>query len=531
MSAAVRRALPVTAVLAVLALLLSLVAVATGPRAAAGPSSSGRFVYSETLDRGDTFRLVLADGTGAFERVLAPRVYGRAALSPDGTRVAFSAPVSESLGRYGLFVVRTDGTGLVRLTAPAVGDFDPAWSPDGTRLVVSRDERGSFEPSCCTLWTMAADGSDPVRLDAASSARQPHWSPDGTQIAYAAPDGIWAVGAGGGPARAVAGGALSWPSFSPDSLRIAAVRRDGPDTGTITVFSQVGGGQDETNAGIGGGLPEAPLWADEGTLLHLNVWGQGENGRHRAEVRETTVDGDTAVVFGTGRPMYSLHWWGWRVGQAQAQARGLERACPADRVGTSGFDDVTPGAVHSRAVDCVVHWGVARGRSATSYAPTAPVSREQMATFIAGLVTRSGGTLPDPTRDHFVDDAGSVHEDAINRLAEAGVVLGRSPGAFEPTASVTRAQMAAFLVRGYDLRASQAQLPPLPPGEDWFYDDGASPLHDDINKTASAGFAGGPGGGRYAPEGPVRRDQMASFVARALDLVVEQGMAEPPPAG
>ena len=523
-----RRALPVTAVLCALALVATLVAVVNGPQATASPAGSGRFLYSESLDRGDTFRLVLTDGSGTLERVLAPRVYGRAALSPDGSRIAFSAPVSESLGRYGLFVVGTDGAGLTRISAPSVGDFDPSWSPDGSRLVVSRDERGSFEPSCCTLWTMRPDGSDAVRLDGATSATQPHWSPDGGQIVYAAPDGIRAVAASGGGARTVAAGALSWPAVSPDGQTVAAVRRTGPESGTLSLVSQAGGAISDTSAGDGGGMPEAPLWADSGTLLHLSVSGQGENGRTRSEVRQTLLGGGTTTLFGTGRPMYYLDWWGWRVGQPAAQARGLERACPPDRVGPAGFTDVPAGGVHSRAIDCVVHWEVARGRSATSYAPTAPVTREQMATFIAGMITRSGGTLPEPTRDHFADDTDSVHEGAINRLAEAGVVLGRSPGAFEPKAQVTRAQMAAFLVRGYDLRAEQDGLAPLPLDEDWFYDDGASPLHDDINKTASAGFAGGPGGGRYLPAGAVRRDQMASFVARALDRIVEQGMAQPP---
>lgn len=45
---------------------------------------------------------------------------------------------------------------------------------------------------------------------------------------------------------------------------------------------------------------------------------------------------------------------------------------------------------------------------------------------------------------------------------------------------------------------------------------------------AYLGFGGGPGGGRYLPAGAVRRDPMASFVARALDRTLEQGMAEPP---
>ena len=523
-----RRVGVVTAVLGCLALLASLlVTVVLDDRAAAG-GGTGRFLWVESVDRGDTFRLVLADGAGGIERVLAPHVYGRPALSPDGRRVAFSAPLSDgSDGRWGLHVVGVDGSGLTRLTAPAVGDFDPAWSPDGTRIAVSRDERGNFEPSCCTLHVVPLDASAALRLGGATHAKQPAWSPNGTEIAFTAPDGIRVVGAVDGPPRVVAQGALSWPAWSPDGSRLAAVRRQGPESGTIAVLPAGGGGGVDTAAGSGGGLPEAPVWADDRTLLHLNAWGQGENGRNRSQVRETTVDGGSTTLFTTPRPAFSLTWDGWS--RPPAQARSFDQACPPDRTPPAGFGDVPTGGVHSRAIDCVVFRQIAQGREPGRYAPTLPVSRQQMATFIAGLVVRSGGTLPEPTRDHFPDDNGSVHEASINRLAEAGVVQGRSGGRYEPLADVSRAQMAAFLVRGYDLRAAQAGQSRLAATEDWFYDDGAQLLHDDINKAASAGLTGGTGAGRYSPAGAVRRDQMASFVSRTLDLLVSQGMGTPPP--
>jgi len=522
-----RRTGTLAAVLGCLALLSSLlVSVVLEDRAAAG-GGTGRFLWVESLDRGDTFRLVLADGSGRIERVLATQVYGRPALSPDGQRVAFSGPLTDgSDGRYGLHVVNVDGSGLTRVTTPAVGDFDPAWSPDGSQLVVSRDERGNFEPSCCTLHVMGVDGSGLRRLGGATFGTQPAWSPNGLEIAFTAPDGVRVVGADDSPPRVVAQGAFSWPAWSPDGSRLAAVRRSGAESGTLAVVPAAGGVAVDTTAGSGGGLPEAPVWADDRTLLHLNAFGQGENGRSRTQVRETAVDGGSTTLFTTLRPAFALTWDGWR--QQPAQARGFDRACPPERTPPAGFLDVPPGGVHSRAVDCVVSRQIAQGREPGRYAPTLPVSRQQMATFVAGLVLRSGGTLPEPTRDHFADDDGSVHEDSINRLAEAGVVQGRSGGRYEPLAEVSRAQMAAFLVRGHDLRASQAGQPGLAPGTDWFYDDGAQLLHDDINKAASAGLTAGTGAGRYTPAGAVRRDQMASFVSRTLDLLVERGTAPPP---
>jgi hypothetical protein len=287
----------------VLALLLP-VAVAQPAHAAGVP---GSFAWTETLDGGNTFRLAYSGLAGT--RVLAPQTYGRPALSPDGSRIAWTAPLTDgSDGRYGLFVSGVDGSGRRQLTAPAIGDFDAAWSPDGRNLVVSRDERGSFEPSCCTLVIVAADGSATKRLANATSARQPTWSPDGGTIAYTGPDGIYFAGANGSGNRRVMTGAYSWPTISPDGARVAAVRRTGLGTGTISVVPTAGGTPVDTSAGTGGGTPEAPVFADPSTLLFVHGWGLGEEGRTRAEVRRTTVGGATVALHRTGAPMFYFSW-------------------------------------------------------------------------------------------------------------------------------------------------------------------------------------------------------------------------------
>jgi hypothetical protein len=152
-----------------------------------------------------------------------------------------------------------------------------------------------------------------------------------------------------------------------------------------------------------------------------------------------------------------------------------------------------------------------------------------MASFIARLLERSGATLPAPSRDFFADDATSTHQASINSLAEAGVVGGTGPGTYAPRSSVTRAQMAAFLARAYDYRAAQAGQVALPDGGNHFDDDETSPLQAEIDKAAAAGFTGGYGDRTYRPGGLVLRDQMGSFLARTLDLVVERGMATVPP--
>ena len=198
-----------------------------------------------------------------------------------------------------------------------------------------------------------------------------------------------------------------------------------------------------------------------------------------------------------------------------------EQACPTGEVQSDAFVD-DDGNLHERAIDCVRWWGVASGGSDGTYRPLAGVTRAQMATFLANSVDISGGTLPEAQRDYFADDDGSPHERSINRLAAVGVVSGKG-GGYAPNELVTRAQMATFLVRAVKLRTGVA----LTSTVDWFPDDDASPHQPSINAAAGAGLASGAGSGGYAPEASVRRDQMASFLARVLELYVEKGATTP----
>jgi hypothetical protein len=148
--------------------------------------------------------------------------------------------------------------------------------------------------------------------------------------------------------------------------------------------------------------------------------------------------------------------------------------------------------------------GITAGCSADgeSYCPDALVTRGQMASFL----TRALGLPPSGT-DFFTDDGGSIHQPDINRVAAAGVATGCGGGRYCPTDLVTREQMASFLVRALGLPAT---------GTDFFSDDAGSIHQADINRLAAAGIATGCGGGRYCPTQPVTRGQMAAFLHRAF---------------
>lgn len=72
---------------------------------------------------------------------------------------------------------------------------------------------------------------------------------------------------------------------------------------------------------------------------------------------------------------------------------------------------------------------------------------------MAAFLTRAFSLPPGNGQDPFIDDDGSVFEDAIERLAAAGITAGCNPPAndrFCPHDPVTRAQMAAFLKRAIE---------------------------------------------------------------------------------
>lgn len=214
---------------------------------------------------------------------------------------------------------------------------------------------------------------------------------------------------------------------------------------------------------------------------------------------------------------------------ATATVRDIGEACPpgdptaADQA-VAGFLDVGPTLAHHQAIACAVRWSLTAGATTATFEPTRQVDRAQMATFIARLVLRAGGTLPDGSVDRYDDDGSSVHQENINRLAAAGIVTGRADGGYGPEEPVTRAQMASLLVRAYEHRTGRR----LEPSADYFADD-ANDIHERaVNQLALAGVTGGRGHPHlFAPGAPVQRDQMASFLSRLLALLVSEGEIAP----
>lgn len=171
------------------------------------------------------------------------------------------------------------------------------------------------------------------------------------------------------------------------------------------------------------------------------------------------------------------------------------------RPSTGGFLDV--GTSPFRAdIAWLVRAGITAGCRTDLYCPKAAVTREQMASFLG-----RADKLAAAQRDWFVDDNRSAHEGDINRVAEANIAAGCADGRYCPRSRVTRGQMASFLARTLHLPAAT---------RDWFADDNGTTHEGAINRIAEAGITGGCATGRYCPEAPVTREQMAGFLNRAF---------------
>ncbi len=171
------------------------------------------------------------------------------------------------------------------------------------------------------------------------------------------------------------------------------------------------------------------------------------------------------------------------------------------------FDDNE--TMHEPNIEAIAAIGVTEGcvPEGTAFCPEQNVSREQMASFLA----RALDLEPRSTSYEDVDSTGT-HAGSIAAIRHAGITFGcNAQGTrFCPHDPVSREQMASFLVRALDLTPRS-----MGPFED------VSGTHlAAVNAIALEGITLGcdAQGTLFCPKNSVTRAQMASFIARGLEL-------------
>ena len=158
--------------------------VAAVPAGATAPGTNGRIAYSRFADASFSHANIVSanpDGTGVVKLTSTPpETYDfNPDWSPDGTKVAFERD-HRTVARE-IYTMNADGIGLQQIT------FDGVPRRRGSRLVTRRNagspcERFDIPAGRDGLYVFDADGSNPVQVTQ-SGARgendEPQWSPDG----------------------------------------------------------------------------------------------------------------------------------------------------------------------------------------------------------------------------------------------------------------------------------------------------------------------------------------------------------------
>src|SRR6266567_2276561 len=77
-------------------------------------------------------------------------------FSPDGTRIVFmSRPAGAPTAPFQLYLINSDGSGLVQLTSDPWSHEEPAFAPDGSKIAFLSNQTGVMQ-----VWVMDADGSN-----------------------------------------------------------------------------------------------------------------------------------------------------------------------------------------------------------------------------------------------------------------------------------------------------------------------------------------------------------------------------------
>jgi len=201
------------------------------PEPTATPLGGGFGQIAFASDRAGLPQIFLIDSNGNHPMQITSMANGacQPAWSPNGLRLVFISPCRGRSDLYpgsGLFIVNADGTGLTPLPTETGGDFDPAWSPDGSRIAFTSLRDGNSQ-----LVTISLADLSITRLTEANSdiqSRQPAWSPDGTKIVFTVKRvgvlQIWLMDASGsGATQLVRSGIELWdylPAWSPDGVTV-----------------------------------------------------------------------------------------------------------------------------------------------------------------------------------------------------------------------------------------------------------------------------------------------------------------------
>ena len=179
------------------------------------------------------------------------------------------------------------------------------------------------------------------------------------------------------------------------------------------------------------------------------------------------------------------------------------------------FDDVRSSSWYQEAVDYVAENGIMGGVSANTFAPNAPATRAMLVT----VLHRLAGT-PDAEKTHSFTDlaSGAWYAGAVAWAAENGIVDGVGDALFAPNAHITREQLAAILYR----YAIHCDLDVTAAADLNAYADGAQIstwAQDAMRWAIASGLISGRSASALAPQSGATRAEIAQLLMNFAKLL------------
>ncbi len=233
-----------------------------------------RIVFSSNRDVANNPEIYVmkTDGSDVKRLTFNTMFDGEASFSADGGKIVFT---SSRDGNSEIYVMNADGTNQKRITNSLGTDAHASFSPDGTKITFTSDREGGLE-----VFTMNSDGTNAVRLtNPPFSKTTPSFSPDGTRIIYTAFDGndveVWSMNTdGSNPVNLTNNTADDRVAkFSPNGTRIVYQSdRDDPTGHNWDVMIMNADGSNQTNLTQHPSQDTEPSFSpDGGTVIFIST--------------------------------------------------------------------------------------------------------------------------------------------------------------------------------------------------------------------------------------------------------------------